>query len=210
MVVKESKYGQYKADIFNKLNFYFIKGKKMLDVGCGDCTDAEIFINEYGLDTYGIDVYEHENAKKILGQRFVKTEKGIFEIPFNKTTFDYVFLHDVLHHIDEESQSYGNHISGLKELKRVIRPNGVIIIVEGNRYNPLFYPHMVKHLGHEHFVQSYFHKIINNVFDNVEFKYFESHFYPPSQLKFWKIYEKFMETFAPRILLAYNVALITV
>lgn len=38
------KYGQYKNDIFNKLGFSFEKGKKILDVGCGDGSDGKIFI----------------------------------------------------------------------------------------------------------------------------------------------------------------------
>ena len=40
-----SQYGQYKDDFFNKLDFNFEKGKKILDVGCGDGSDAKIFIN---------------------------------------------------------------------------------------------------------------------------------------------------------------------
>lgn len=200
------KYGQYKNDIFNKLNFDFQKGKNILDVGCGDGSDAEIFINEFKLDTYGIDVYQHENINKINGFKF--KDGGIFNIPFPDNYFDYVFLHDILHHIDEEKQSYDKHIAGLKELKRVTKNEGYIIIVEGNRYNPLFYPHMVKKLGHNHFKQSYFKKIINNSFNTVSFKYFECHSYPAKYLKLWKIYEKIMEKFCPNKFLAYNVAII--
>lgn len=200
-------YGQYKNDIFNKLDFNFERGKKILDLGCGDCTDAEMFIKEYELDTYGIDIYKHENAEKIKDFKFSKA--GIFKIPFPDNSFDYVFLHDVLHHIDEEKQSYDKHIAGLKELKRVTKNGGCIIIVEGNRYNPLFYPHMVKMLGHNHFKQAYFKKIINSIFNRVSFKYFECHFYPQKYLRIWKIYERLMEKFCPDEFLSYNVAIIT-
>jgi len=61
---------QYKSDIFSKLSFDFISGKKILDIGCEDCSDAQIFINEYELDTYGIDIYEHENIKNIKSLTF--------------------------------------------------------------------------------------------------------------------------------------------
>lgn len=195
------KYGQYKNDIFNKLDFNFEKGKKILDLGCGDCSDAEIFIKEYGLDTYGIDIYKHVNVEKTNNLKF--SEAGIFVIPFPNETFDYVFLHDILHHIDEEKQSYEKHIAGLKELKRVVKKGGYIIIVEGNRYNPLFYPHMVKMMGHNHFKQSYFKKIIKDVFDQASFKFFESHLYPKKYIKIWKIYEKLMEKCIPDSFLAY-------
>lgn len=106
MQINLSKYGQYKHDIFLKLNFNFIPDKKILDIGCGDGSDANIFIKEYKLNTYGIDIYKHENVKKISQLKFKKA--GIYSIPFNDSTFDYVFLHDVLHHIDEKNKAIRN------------------------------------------------------------------------------------------------------
>jgi ubiquinone/menaquinone biosynthesis C-methylase UbiE len=205
-----SKYGQYKNDIFNKLDVDFKKGNNILDVGCGEGSDAEIFINEYGLDVYGIDIYEHNNVKNITGLKFKKGE--IYNIPFQDCVFDYVFLHDVLHHIDEENQSHDKHIEGLKELDRVLKIGGNIIIVEGNRYNPLFYPHMVKMRRHNHWMQSYFIKTVKEVFNNekyeTRFQFFESHLYPQKFIRFWKLYEFFMEKFASNNFLAYNIAFI--
>lgn len=202
------KYGQYKNDIFSKMGIEFERGKKLLDVGCGDGTDAEIFIQEFGLDTYGIDIYEDENIKNIRNLKFQKA--GIKQIPFEDNDFDYVFLHDVLHHIDEENQSYEKHIEGLQELKRVCRKSGYIIILEANRYNPLFYPHMVLMKGHNHFTQKYFQRIIREVFKDVEFKFFEAHLYPKKLLPFFKIYEKVMEKIPTlKKFLAYNLAIIT-
>ena len=143
-----------------------------------------------------------------MGLNFKKA--GILNIPFENNSFDYIFLHDVLHHIDEENQSQEIHIKGLKELERVVKKNGYIIIIEGNRYNPLFYPHMVKMLGHNHFKQSYFKRTIKNVFNdscNIKFKYFEAHAYPWG-LFFWKIYEGIMEKISPKYFLAYNIVII--
>lgn len=186
------KYGQYKNDIFNKMDISFARGGKLLDVGCGDGSDAKIFINEFNLDTFGIDVFEHENIKKIKSLKFKKA--GIYKIPFEDSAFDYVFLHDVLHHIDEKSQDYNNHIKGLQELKRVCKKDGQIIILEANRYNPLFYLHMVLMCGHNHFTQKYFQKIVKDIFGgNADFKTFESHFYPKKLLRFFKVIEKISE-----------------
>jgi len=201
-----SNYGQYKEDIFIKLDFDFVPRKKILDIGCGDCTDANIFIKEYKLDTYGIDIYKHKNVNKISGLKFKKA--GIYNIPFKDSSFDYVFLHDVLHHIDETKQRYERHLESLREVKRVCKKGGYVIILEGNRYNPLFYPHMVKMLGHNHFKQSYFKKIVSEVFPKATFKYFEAHLYPKRFLIVWKIYERIMEVLSPKQFLAYNSAII--
>lgn len=198
---------QYRDDVFNKLKLPFVKGRKLLDVGCGSGSNAKIFINEFGLKVDGIDVYEHEDVKSIRGLRFKKA--SIFGIPHKDNSFDYVFLHDILHHIDEAEQSYEKHIRGLKELKRVCKGDGYIIIVEANRYNLFFYPHMVLMKGHNHFKQSYFRKIILDIFDNVQFKTFEAHLYPARFVKIFKVYEKVMKKFSfLEPFLAYNVAVI--
>ena len=202
------KYGQYKNDIFTKLDFNFEPGKKLLDVGCGDGSDAKIFINEYDLDVYGVDVYEHKDVKEILGDNFDLNKQGVFDLKYLDQHFDYIFMHDVLHHVDEEKQSYESHLKALTNLKKFIKPDGHIIIVEGTRYNPLFYPHMVKHLGHEHFSHAYFKKLIKDAYgENVEYKYFEAHLYPKSLLPIFKVYEWLMESFSPKKFLAYNVAI---
>lgn len=182
---------QYKNDVFKKMGINFEKGKKLLDVGCGDCVDDRIFIQRYKLKVFGIDVYEHENVKKTKGLGFKKG--SIYKIPYKNDEFDYIFLHDVLHHIDEKNQSLKLHMAGLSELKRVCKKEGKIIILEANRFNPLFYPHMVLMNHHNHFKQSYFKKIICSKFKKVEFKYFEAHAYPVSVKNVFKVYEWLME-----------------
>lgn len=205
-----NKYWQYKKDIFEKLWFNFEEWKKILDCWCWDWSDSQIFIDEYKLDCYSIDIYENENIKNINWIKFQKIEWWIYNIPFENDSFDYVFLHDVLPHIDEENQNYENHKKALAEIRRVCKKNWNLIIVEWNRFNPLFYPHMVKMLWHNHFRQSYFLKLMNDCFknDSIEFKFFEAHFYPQKFLGFWKFYEYIMEKLSPKNFLAYNICLI--
>lgn len=201
------KYGQYKSDIFNKLNYKFLQNSSILDIGCGDGSDARIFSEYYGLNVTGVDIYKNKNIddKKL---KFIKC--GILDLNIGEK-FDYIFLHDVIHHIDEENQSYEYHIRALKRLDNFLKPGGEIIIIEGNRYNPIFYPHMVKMLGHEHFTYRYFNKIIKDSFSydcyDIKFKNFEAHSYP-FFLKLWKLYELLMENLAPKRFLAYNIAII--
>lgn len=200
-------YGQYKDDFFNKLNFSFRKGRSVLDVGCGDGTDGKVFVHEYGLKFFGLDRYEHENIQSI-GFRFKRG--SIYKNPYRKRRFDYVYSHDVLHHVDEPKQRRSMHVKALREMRLVCKKRGYIIIIEGNRYNPLFYPHMVKMYKHEHFTQKYFCALIEEVFtkDRSEYKFFEAHLYPSPLLIIFKIYETIMEHFSPKQFLAYNAAII--
>lgn len=205
IILSPLKYNQYQRDFYYKLNFDFKPHKKLLDVGCGSFLDAPVFIDEVNLNYYGIDVFTPKNIRKLPKIKFKKA--SIYSIPYKNNSFDYVFVHDVLHHIDERKQDYHNHLKGLKELKRVCKNGGYIIIVEANRYNPLFYPHMVIFKGHNHWKQSYFMGLITEVFNKPRFSFFECHLYP-NNLFIWKLYEKIMEKFSPKLFLAYNTAII--
>lgn len=197
----------YKSDIFRKIGIPFERGKKILDVGCGDCLDAKMFIQQYGMQTYGTDVYMHKNVRSIKGLIFKKG--SIYKLPFKDNMFDYVFLNNVLHHIDEKHQRMSRHLKALHELKRVCKKKGVIIVLEANRYNPLFYPHMVLLGGHNHFTQLYFRKIFHMTFSNVMFRYFEAHVYPQLLRRLFVLYELLMEKFSfLQSFRAYNLAVI--
>lgn len=201
-------YTQYKNDFFNKLHVSFQVGKKILDVGCGEGTDARVFINDYKLRWYGTDVYRHPNMRE-FPKRFILGT--ILKLPYKEEMFDYVFVHDVLHHVDEKRQRRELHRKGLTELRRVCKDGGTIIIVEGNRFNPLFYPHMVLMRGHQHFLQSYFRDLIDEVFreDSVTYRFFEAHLYPKVLLLLFKVYEWVMERLVPKAFIAYNAAIIS-
>lgn len=200
-----TKFPQYKRDIFEKLGFDFESGKTVLDEGCGDLSDSEILSEYFNLDVVSSDISINFNHRD--GDKAKLVLATIYRLPFADDSFDYVFLHDVLHHVDESNQSPINHGRVLREVGRVVKSRGYIIIVEGNRFNPLFYPHMVKYLGHNHWRQKYFEDIIRSIFENVTFKSFEAHAYPWG-LPIWKIYESLMERFCPKRFLAYNCAII--
>lgn len=197
---------RYIRDIFLKLGVSFKKKSAVLDVGCGDGIFTKFFKEMLGLEVYGIDIY-----KSSLLDSAIKFKKGsIYTIPFEDDSFDYIFLKNTMHHVDEPNQRKDRHKKALLELKRVCKKKGKIIIVEANRYNPLFYVHMVMLGRHDHFRQSYFVSLVSSVFPNAEFKFFEAHLYPsPLFIQTFKLYECLMEWFSPRAFLAYNVAIIT-
>ena len=198
---------QYHRDLFQKLNFSFKKGKRILDIGCGEGVDSSIFSRPYKLETHASDLFRHKNFDKLKRIKF-KTG-SIFKLSYPNTFFDYVFLHDVLHHVDEPHQSKNRHTAALKEAYKVVKNRGSLIIVEGNRYNPMFYPHMVLMLGHNHFTQSYFKHLILELFPQAKFKFFEAHVYPHGWIWIFKVYEWLMEHMVPESFRAYNVAIIT-
>jgi len=112
---------------------------------------------------------------------------------------------DVLHHVDNPSEV-------IKEIKRITKIGGTIIIIEANRYNPLFYLHMTKMLGHNHLTRGNFMNLITENFNNVEFRFVESHVWPISNRFITMLLHK-IEKILDRIFfyqpfLAYNVAII--
>lgn len=192
----------YKRKVLRDIKNEIKSGKKILDVGCGDCSD-DIFFTDWGLTVYGMDIYTHKNVKKVLGRKFI--QGNILKIPFKTKSFDYVFSHVVFHHIDEVNQSTKRHIQGLNEMKRVCKKGGKVFILEANRYNPLFFPHMVLLKKHNHFTQPYFIKLNHQVFIKPKFIFLEEHVYPVYFYWLFKIYEKIMDQISfLRPLRAYN------
>jgi SAM-dependent methyltransferase len=61
---------------------------------------------------------------------------------------------------------------------RVLRPGGTLLVIEGNRYNPVFYVHMTRLLGHEHFTRSRFRELVAERFPAARFGAFEAHYVP--------------------------------
>ena len=125
-------YDRYKQDLFAKLDFGFQEGKSLLDVGCGDCTDLEIFIEKYRLNACGIDVFKHDRVSDL---QVDFTLGSALDLPYHDGTFDYVFSHDMLHHVEEEHPSRDKHVRCLREMRRVTAGGGHTIIVEANRWN---------------------------------------------------------------------------
>lgn len=108
---------------------------KILDFGCGDGNSA-FFIQKHisAYEYYGIDV-SAESVKKATERNLRNCTFSHYDglhIPFPDETFSAVFAACVFHHIDED-----NRIPMLKEIRRVLKTGGSLIVFEHNPLNPL-------------------------------------------------------------------------
>ncbi len=174
---------EYKYEyIFEKESKLFIKdyndrigvkklfsNKKILDLGCGFGTGS-VVIGEFAKSVIGTDIvkYKEWDSLKTKNVSFKKTSTG--RLPFKDSTFDGVFIKDVLHHLKDMDRM-------LKEVLRVTKTGGDIIILEGNRYNPIFYFYVTTVRGHDHLTQKEFKNLISKYFPNSKYMSFEA--YPP-------------------------------
>ncbi len=112
-----------------------ISGEKILDIGCGDTyftTYWQLTGNQaYGCDFSGETVNNNNLLHEKLGLKqdfyFASSEKIKAEDNF----FDMVHMRWVIHHMPEELQD-----SSMQEIRRVIRPNGRLIVYETNYLYP--------------------------------------------------------------------------
>ena len=180
------------------------RDRSVLDLGCGDGEDA-FEIAKFAKFVTGVDIQKNilwkKRKKNNLKFRVAPAEK----LPFKSNFFGGLFLKDVIHHVEDMEKT-------LKEIKRVTTKDAIIILIEGNRYNPLFYIHMTRILGHEHLTQKHFIGLVKKYFPEAEFKHFESHYIPFLPLTYSKVYKK-IERYLNKLsfikpILSYNVAVI--
>lgn len=104
-----------------------LEGKKILDVGCGIGTYLQA-LKRFTGDLYGVEIYKGraEQAKKITPNISIAPAE---ELPFDDATFDVVFSHEVLEHVDDDQKA-------IEEATRVLKPGGHIVIFAPNRLFP--------------------------------------------------------------------------
>jgi len=111
-----------------KKNHIDLINKVILDVGCGSGYSSELITEEFHpqeLFAFDITPEEVELAKRrgLSANIFVGDVRDI-KLPSEK--FDAVFIFDVLHHVPEWR-------TALKEINRVLKRGGVLLVQEPNR-----------------------------------------------------------------------------
>lgn len=106
--------------------------QRMLDVGCGiGLTDS--FLAERVGDLHGIDISAESIERATLANPRVRyTAFDGLRFPVADASVDIAFAICVLHHIPPERCA-----EFAAELRRVVRPGGVVAIFEHNPFNPL-------------------------------------------------------------------------
>jgi SAM-dependent methyltransferase len=107
-------------------SFGITKGSEILDVGCGPAFFANEVYNAYKpkvihgieLDTNLINIATRENSS-VSAMKF--TQGSVYELPLEDSSYDLVYSRFVFQHLKTP-------MKGVQELKRVIKPNGLVII----------------------------------------------------------------------------------
>lgn len=101
-----------------------LEGRRILDIGCGVGMYVGKF-RELSDRVWGVDV-EYDRVRRgsaaLPGLSVARGE----DLPFRDASFDVVFLHEVLEHVDDDAQT-------VREALRVVRPGGHVVIYVPNR-----------------------------------------------------------------------------
>jgi ubiquinone/menaquinone biosynthesis C-methylase UbiE len=162
---------RYRLRSIDKLGHRFRGDERLLDVGCGDGGVASLLSGRVG-EVVAVDVAPSDDWSDGPGIRF-QVANGE-QLPFADGEFDVVHSKDSLHHMDDPDRA-------IQEYRRVLKPGGTALIVEANRYNPIFFIHMTKMLGHEHFPRRHFHNLVRSAFPEARFGSFEAHYVPQAE-----------------------------
>jgi ubiquinone/menaquinone biosynthesis C-methylase UbiE len=98
---------------------------KVLDLSCGDGQFLEmIHLNYPELILCGIDISEKEIKKATKNYEWGEfSSREIDSIPYDNNSFDVIFCNMALHH-------YRNPQTAIKEMYRLLKPNGSIYILD--------------------------------------------------------------------------------
>ena len=116
------------------------EGSIILEAGCGIGAQTKIIAPKNRNSKFvSIDISSQSlnQARKIVDSKRIDNvefqQANLFELPFGDEYFDHIFLSFVLEHIP-------NPIQALGKLKKVLKKNGTITIIEGDHGSTYFHP----------------------------------------------------------------------
>ena len=194
---------EFRRRMYEKVGlFQVLANKTVLDIGCGSGGDASL-IAQVAQRVVAADIEKSGDWPMFAEKKITFVVADAHQLPYKNGSFDGVFARDLLHHVTDVENV-------LREMRRVVKDGGFVIIVEGNRYNPIFYLHMTLYLGHNHFTQEELKKLINKTFGESRFWHLESHFLPNDSYLvnyLWNKVEAILNVVLPTPFRSYNIAL---
>jgi SAM-dependent methyltransferase len=142
----------------------------VLDIGCMDGRNTASYAPEARSVT-GLDVVEHPAWKGLEGDNLRYVAADAHALPFEDASFDTVIALAMLHHVASPSRV-------IREMHRVRRPGGTLLIVEPNRLNPLSWVHLTLMSDHDHFRTNDFVTLVERIVPIRSFHQFELHLWP--------------------------------
>ncbi len=164
--------------IWRKKTVKALKGEKIervLDVACGTLDLAVDFAKEFPeADIIGVDFAEkmlERGLKKIKGRRIYPIHGDGSRLPFKDNTFDAVSIAFGIRNFEDMEK-------GLREFARVLKPNGVLLILEFtpnknpffNFYTGYLMPFLAKLFMSDGNSYKYLHKSVKEFPDGEKFK----------------------------------------
>ncbi len=157
----------YRERVLKNVKPYFT-GSSLLDVGCGDGFDTVPF-SEHFERTEATDIFESDNWKNLASTGIVFKKGNAEKLDYPSNSFDTVMEKDMLHHASDP-------FAALKEMIRVA--SNTVILLEANRYNPVFYIHLTLMKNHQHFTQKKFIQLVSSAGLPYEIKHFSARVCP--------------------------------
>lgn len=111
----------------------------VLDVGCGTGDNLRYILRD-GASFFGLEYAERtaQVARQVLGDRAVIDVGSATAIPHESGQFDLVLCIEVLEHVEEDE-------AALREIARVLKPGGALILSLPYRY---WFPYYFRAMGH--------------------------------------------------------------
>ncbi len=116
------------------------EGARILDLGCSHGDNLGRLAGDQGRrSVVGVDLSAPRlaEARRRTPAASVAAARGE-QLPFADGSFDLVYVSHVLHHADD-------HVAVLRELRRVLRPGGALLVIETFEDNPAV--RVVRRLG---------------------------------------------------------------
>lgn len=115
-------------------------GRKVLEAGCGVGAQTVIIAEhspQAAITSIDISADSLEQARGVVAERGFKNvrfqQADIFDLPFEPNSFDDVFVCFVLEHLPDP-------VEALRCLKRVLKPDGTLTVIEGDHGSTYFHP----------------------------------------------------------------------